>query len=272
MTELKFGFVISDQPVEYYLEFAERNGLGHLEIDLLKEHSLLESFTDKRAANLKAEAGKHHVRLSLYSRRALNLVGKDRALADAEAGYVIKCIELAKKLDAEFVTTCIGSVESQKHFASACKSAMARVIRNLQRVVQVCEKQEMRLALANSNLMPKGSELFYLGDRIKDFSLLFSKIKSPYLNFCLDLGHAHTNEGIPKYIEKLGGKIINVHYHDNDGTKDEHLNVGDGSINWKQVMRLFKKIGYWGPFLSETKDSPVISMRKLLRYIAGSNG
>jgi sugar phosphate isomerase/epimerase len=49
---------------------------------------------------------------------------------------------------------------------------------------------------------------------------------------CLDLGHAHIAGGVAESIAFLGKRIVSVHAHDNQGTKDEHLWPGDGSIDW----------------------------------------
>jgi sugar phosphate isomerase/epimerase len=52
------------------------------------------------------------------------------------------------------------------------------------------------------------------------------------IGVCLDLGHAHMTVGVPAAIATLGKHIIQVHAHDNNGTKDEHLWPGDGAIDW----------------------------------------
>jgi sugar phosphate isomerase/epimerase len=45
--------------------------------------------------------------------------------------------------------------------------------------------------------------------------------------------------------------MIHVHLHDNKGKSDEHLQVGKGSINWKEVMPKFR--GYKGRFVIEAR-------------------
>jgi sugar phosphate isomerase/epimerase len=52
------------------------------------------------------------------------------------------------------------------------------------------------------------------------------------IGVCLDLGHAHITVGVPAAIDTLGGRIVQVHAHDNHGMKDEHLLPGDGAIDW----------------------------------------
>jgi sugar phosphate isomerase/epimerase len=44
--------------------------------------------------------------------------------------------------------------------------------------------------------------------------------------------------------------IINVHFHDKRGKNDDHLDVGEGTIPWKEVTTALKKINSSGPFIS----------------------
>lgn len=54
---------------------------------------------------------------------------------------------------------------------------------------------------------------------------------------CLDIGHAHCNSttGLIHWIERLGHRIAYVHMHDNDGTADQHLEIGKGNIPFVEV-------------------------------------
>jgi len=134
-------------------------------------------------------------------------------------------------------------------------------------VLKDCEDLKVKLALENVNPMPKDSEFFYLGDNLKDFEFLFSKLESPYMNLCLDIGHANTSEGPLAYLQKFGNKIINVHFHDNKGKYDDHLDVGEGTVPWEKVADAFKEIRFYGPFISECfKLKPHEAKDALLRY------
>jgi sugar phosphate isomerase/epimerase len=62
-------------------------------------------------------------------------------------------------------------------------------------------------------------------------------ISDPRVSACLDVGHAHCNSTTPvlNWIEKLGDRIRYVHIHDNDGTSDQHLAIGEGNIAFDDV-------------------------------------
>ncbi|WP_263382609.1 sugar phosphate isomerase/epimerase family protein [Granulicella arctica] len=62
------------------------------------------------------------------------------------------------------------------------------------------------------------------------------------VNFCLDVAHAHiaapeNGEGIDTAFELLKGRIGEIKLHDNNGTKDEHLWPGAGTIDWPNVAK-----------------------------------
>ncbi|TET27676.1 MAG: sugar phosphate isomerase/epimerase, partial [Candidatus Bathyarchaeum sp.] len=173
-------------------------------------------------------------------------------IRDANIAYLKRCVSVAHELNATHVTTHVGYCLGVK---PSKQKALARLVANLKQVLQDCRKLEVKLAIENVNPMPEGSELFYLGDSIEECKFLLSELDSPYLNLCLDIGHANTNEGPLEYIQKFGKKIINVHFHDNNGKTDDHLDVGEGTVPWKQVAKALKRIKFFGPFVSECFNS-----------------
>jgi sugar phosphate isomerase/epimerase len=67
---------------------------------------------------------------------------------------------------------------------------------------------------------------------------LVDRINSPRFGICLDIGHAYafSETSVFEWVETLGSRISYVHIHDNNGKKDEHLAIGDGSIPIKRVL------------------------------------
>ena len=84
-----------------------------------------------------------------------------------------------------------------------------------------------------------------------DSELLIKEIDAvndPRLKVCLDIGHANANSNMPveDWITSLGDRIHYFHLHNNHGktnalgynTDDEHLAIGDGTIDIKRVLEL----------------------------------
>jgi sugar phosphate isomerase/epimerase len=71
------------------------------------------------------------------------------------------------------------------------------------------------------------------------------------LGVCLDVGHAHIMGGVPQAYEVLSARIRTTHLHDNAQDRDAHLLPGDGSIDWKETVRLIAEAPQVPPFLLE---------------------
>jgi sugar phosphate isomerase/epimerase len=63
----------------------------------------------------------------------------------------------------------------------------------------------------------------------------------------LDIPHAFTSagmQGIIEYIHSFRDRIVHIHWHDNNGIRDEHLPVGRGLIDHELIVRELRSINY----------------------------
>lgn len=73
---------------------------------------------------------------------------------------------------------------------------------------------------------------------------------------CWDVGHANYGGFDPYASMCVVGKRIQVlHLHDNYGTRDDHNIPYYGTVNWSEVMRALRDIGYEGTFNYEVSAS-----------------
>lgn len=80
----------------------------------------------------------------------------------------------------------------------------------------------------------------------RDYKLikqLVEAIDHPHFKICLDIGHVHAYSNIPlkEWIEALGEHIGYVHLHNNDGTRDEHRGLLQGTIPIEEIIGLLKE-------------------------------
>ena len=55
--------------------------------------------------------------------------------------------------------------------------------------------------------------------------------------YLLDLGHAHMNHwDLPWVIHQISSRLCGLHIHDNNGSSDQHLPIGCGTIEWEKVF------------------------------------
>lgn len=94
-------------------------------------------------------------------------------------------------------------------------------------VLESAEKQGVDLFLEN------------VFDESPDHLLLLKRATgSSRLGFCFDAGHATLFSGLPvhKWVEAFGPDLRELHLHDNRGQRDDHLPVGEGTINFRGVL------------------------------------
>lgn len=107
----------------------------------------------------------------------------------------------------------------------------------------------------------------------KDFEDLFRRF--PRACMTLDTGHAHIGGGTEKilsFIKRFPDRIGHVHASDNRGRADDHIPVGAGTIDFAEVVKALKEIGYNKTITLEvfSKDRHylVISRHKLEKMFA----
>ncbi len=99
------------------------------------------------------------------------------------------------------------------------------------------EAQQLRIPLAIENVFE---------EEPASLEKLFRSIDSPYFKFCFDTGHYHlfSRVRLSSWFEVLGSQIIEVHLHDNLKSRDDHLPIGEGSVDFEAFFSLLSK---WAP-------------------------
>lgn len=91
---------------------------------------------------------------------------------------------------------------------------------------------------------------FILGKQPEEINGMVESLERENAGLTLDIGHANTNRLVDEFLKDIGN-VIHVHLHDNNGRTDEHLELGKGNINWKEVVR--KLDTYNGRFVIEAR-------------------
>lgn len=117
--------------------------------------------------------------------------------------------------------------------------------KSLETLLKQAEKLKIKLAVENMLPMRSGAEIRTIKEIIDEFS-------SPYLGVCFDTGHANVGKGVLETFNVIKEKIFDFHVHDNDGTKDMHLQPPYGNIDWTEFFALVKSINYQRPLMVES--------------------
>lgn len=69
---------------------------------------------------------------------------------------------------------------------------------------------------------------------------LIEGVNSPNFRFCFDTGHyfVFSKASLDRWLDPLGQHLVEVHLHDNHGTRDDHLPLGDGNMDFGEFFDL----------------------------------
>ncbi|MBM2828536.1 MAG: endonuc 2 protein [Actinobacteria bacterium] len=107
-------------------------------------------------------------------------------------------------------------------------------LRTFREVAEAAEKAGVDIFLEN------------VFDEVPDHLLrLRNALGSKRIGYCFDAGHATLFSGLPlhKWVEAYGRDLREMHIHDNRGQRDDHLPMGEGSINFRGVLNASLEAG-----------------------------
>jgi len=246
-------FVCADQspfgPTEKLISMVA--GLGFSGIEW-HENSALEEWSSPEASEkIRADMRKREL-LNQYHgpfQDSFDLGQVDGVMrtSDSVALVLAHVLDRADRLDARVVTTHLGTCAPGADRAEA----MCNIAEGIRQIVPQLEGRRIRLALENHTGVFLDSPL---GDCPEDFDWLFSNIQSEWVGQNIDIGHAHIQGQIEEFLSRPLDRLMNVHMHDNDRSSDQHLPMGKGTVEWKDVLKRLSASCYSGPLTFEFFD------------------
>ncbi len=99
---------------------------------------------------------------------------------------------------------------------------------------------------------------------------LVNGVNNPYLGLCLDVGHQHlfSQLAAPEWVRRMGGRLLHVHLHDNDRTKDSHSSIGRGTVDFEAVFSALSSGAPNATLSLEVEDSMDVKVSDLRRLAA----
>lgn len=107
----------------------------------------------------------------------------------------------------------------------------------------------LRYTLKRFKKIKIGIENWLINSRISDMKKIKKAISNKRLGVLLDIGHLHIaleqnltdRNNLADYLKDLPFKIIEFHFHDNNGKVDLHLPLKRGNININYVLNSIKR-------------------------------
>lgn len=154
-----------------------------------------------------------------------------------------------------------GAVVEPRLVTKTKKLALKNYANSLQELHEYADQKGVMLLLENLSNYKNYRPFHYIFTEVDDFDYVLSQIKNA--KFFLDIGHANIGEGSPgEAIKRFHKNIVGMSFSNNDGIRDQHLALGKGTINYKDIVSTILECNWKGIVGFETRG------RELMRSIA----
>ncbi|MGI6355960.1 MAG: sugar phosphate isomerase/epimerase [Lentisphaerae bacterium] len=183
---------------------------------------------------------------------ALDLICPDPALRRVGALRRKLAFNIAVDLGVDTIAVHVGN--DSRVLNKSIERSMELIVSALDDALAEAEKLNIVICIEN---------IWFRSNTPERLLEIKAKFPTEYLGFCYDSGHAnlmdkgrHYPDSSPRAawnavgiaeppwenqtLEKMLPHIVNCHLHDNDGSSDQHRNIGHGNIDWKHIIGLLK--------------------------------
>jgi sugar phosphate isomerase/epimerase len=139
------------------------------------------------------------------------------------------------------------AIQESLSWSEAYRDLFNHTLQMLRLSSRICSENGVFLAVENQ-IDAKGFGGRWPGGHPADIEILLQEIPSLKVN--IDTAHACAQQlDVPALIHHFSSKIKGLHISDSTGeTKDLHLGLGKGIIDWKKTLSALNSIGYTGDF------------------------
>ena len=183
----------------------------------------------------------------------VNIAALGSKSRESSISQIKDSVNLANKIDASVVVVHPGLIP---FLAKDMPEEIYKVSNNsIREIGEYSKDLGVNTTIEN---MPAFESMIY-----QDMNRLNETLVEYDMGMTLDIGHAHHSGISPD--EMYFDSIKHIHMHDNMGDDDTHLPLGEGNIQFKDIITTFDKKNYDGIYMIEvnTKDS----IKKSLEYL-----
>lgn len=164
------------------------------------------------------------------------LVSADAADRARRVAFLCRAIDIAAELDSDCVSFWAGTVRDGAN-ESEC---FARLLPGMHLIAQYAAQRGVILGFE-----PEPGMFI---DTMPRFDELSAQVNAPCFQLTLDVGHLHClgETPIADYVRRYGSRIVNVHIEDMRAGVHEHLQFGEGEMEFPPIIDAFREVGYEG--------------------------
>ena len=187
----------------------------------------------------------------LDGRGHFDIAAADHAEFEARMDDMRRWIDLFNAVGIEAGVLHVGGVRLIEAGWSADR-VLARRVEALSRIAEYARGGPTKLCLENYSARHANATVAATEE-------IIAAVGADNLAICLDTGHANLADvDIAAFIRAAGPRLKALHIADNLGRRDDHiLPYGAGTIEWTDVMKALRDIGYAGIFNFEVPGEEV---------------
>ncbi len=169
-------------------------------------------------------------------------------IRQASVAEMLDALETAGELGAEKVVFHPGLIRGMgSHVLPAAK---ALAMESIAAIAAAGDQSGMTLCI--ENMFPAYGAFF----EVDEYQPIFERF--PQLRLTLDTGHANIRSPRSRrmlaFIDRFSDRLAHIHLSDNAGKNDDHLPLGDGSVDFAALARRMNALDYDGTVTFEVFD------------------
>lgn len=174
-------------------------------------------------------------------------------IREASVRSVKDGIDLARQVDARIVTIHLGNT-TKRRLKQVHANVRKALLNSIVTLAEYAEQHDVTIGIENVPADDKSAWEEALGKSPEEIINIVKEVASKNVGVTLDMGHANTMGDPANFAVELAPYVVNVHLHDNDGSGDQHLVIGQGNIDFLKALRILEKSGYAGSLVLEYYD------------------
>ena len=164
----------------------------------------------------------------------VNLASTSHLLRKAAVKRIINCVKVAHLLDAEYVTLHMGYLH-EDYLPKRINTIRKLAKKSLISILNVARDYQIKICIENKEKKKRRHLMTDPYEIMNFINSLNSYHEILFVTF--DVGHANTwNCDLKTFFDVIRKKTRVIHLHDNHGTADEHLALGEGSIDFDNLL------------------------------------
>jgi len=237
----------TEYDLEGFIEFAAKAGFDFVQLGYEAPLKWVGEIDKDRRRRIKALAENLGLPLCVHSvANGVNVAWTNSGIRQESLRQLRESIEFTYDLGADLLTTHPGWKDMLGYRYP--EEAYALAIEGHRELAEFAASYGVRLGVEN---MPPGWISFCV--TAEEAKAVIQAVGWDNFGLTLDIGHANIigGDAIDEFITALADKIFLIHIHDNDGKRDQHKVIGEGTVDFHRVISLLGQVGIDAPLCIE---------------------